>query len=96
LTEISSLERMLLEIRKKSRYALLATMMNACKKPKTKYEVYLKLGLKYTTYAQLKSLLATALKLKLLEKKDSQYVTTEKGKTYAKKFRRLLKLLQEE
>jgi predicted transcriptional regulator len=87
-------EKVLLNIKRHSRYALMAFMLETCKEPKAKFDIYCTRP-KELSYKLLDELLTQALKLKLLKQKDDKYSTTLKGKELIKKFEELLKFLKE-
>ena len=88
-------ERILLNLKKHSRYSLLALILKTCRQPKAKSDLY------YTRprmfhYGLLGDLLTQATKLKLLEiDKDQKYHTTAKGNEFVKRYEALLKFLKE-
>jgi len=86
-----SLEARLMEIKYASRYVLLAELLEKCKEPVTKSELFYELK---TSYSQYRRLLRFALQKGLLEKQDSTYYVTSKGLQYIKKLNELLSILE--
>jgi len=86
-----SLEARLMEIKYASRYVLLAELLEKCKEPITKSELFYELK---TSYSQYRRLLRFALQKGLLKKQDSTYHITSKGLQYIKKLNELLSILE--
>lgn len=87
-------EKILLQIKKHSRYYHLAEILKICRKqPKTPTQIFLPLHNKLT-YKILKEVLQVASKAKLIEETEKGYITTRKGELYIRRFKNLLKLLE--
>jgi predicted transcriptional regulator len=87
-------EKLLLGIKRHSRYSLLALILKACKEPKAKSDLYFTRPRMFH-YGLLGDLLEQATKLKLLETdKDKRYYTTSKGEEFIKRFEELLGFLK--
>jgi predicted transcriptional regulator len=87
-------EKLLLGIKRHSRYSLLALILKACKEPKAKSDLYFTRPRMFH-YGLLGDLLEQATKLKLLEiDKNGKYHTTAKGNEYIRLYTALLKFLK--
>ena len=89
-------ERILLGIKRHSRYSLLALILKTCREPKLKSDLYYTRPRMYH-YTLLGELLNQAVKLKLLEQQNNgKYHTTKKGILFIRKLEELLDFLKTE
>jgi len=84
-------EKTILEIRGRTRYGLIASILKSCREPKTKSDLFFEVRL---TYKLLAAVLGLCLKAKLLSENNGKYETTLKGNKFLKQFRGLLDLLK--
>ncbi len=85
-------EKLVLQIKKHTRYAHLAQILKICRQSKTKMEIYQQV-VKMITYPMLTRLLEIATQHKLVRKQGGLYQTTRKGEKYIKTFNEILRLL---
>lgn len=88
------MEKTLLGVKHYSRYALISLVLNTCKEPKTKADLYWTRPKQYS-YKLLDQLIGRCVKLGLLAETDEKYHTTLKGTEYMYRFETLLKFLEE-
>lgn len=84
-------EKTVLEIRGRTRYGLIASILESCREPKTKSDLFYEVRLSYKV---LDAVLGLCLKAKLLSENNGKYKTTLKGNKFLKQFRGLLDLLR--
>jgi len=84
-------EKTVLEIRGRTRYGLIASILKSCREPKTKTDIFYEDRL---SYRLLGTVLGLCLKAKLLSENNGKYKTTLKGNKFLKQFRGLLDLLK--
>jgi len=84
-------EKTILEIRGRTRYGLIASILESCREPKTKSDLFYEARLNYKV---LDAVLGLCLKAKLLSENSGKYKTTLKGNEFLKQFRGLLDLLK--
>jgi len=83
-------EKTILEIRGRTRYGLIASILTSCGEPKTKTDIFYEARL---SYRLLGTVLGLCLKAKLLMENNGKYKTTLKGNKFLEQFRGLLDLL---
>lgn len=88
---IAEFEQAILEIKRKTRLTLIATVLEHCENPKSKSSLFYELR---CTYKVLNPILKKAVKSKLVIENNGMFQTTTKGREYLTKFEELLSLLQ--
>ena len=84
-------EKTILKIGGRTRYGLIASILNSCEEPKTKTDIFYEAHL---TYKLLGTVLGFCLEARLLSENNGKYETTLKGNKFLKQFRGLLDLLK--
>jgi len=84
-------EKTILKIGGRTRYGLIASILNSCREPKTKTDIFYEVRL---SYRLLVTVLGFCLKTKLLSENNGKYKTTLKGNKFLEQFRGLLDLLK--
>jgi predicted transcriptional regulator len=84
-------EKTILKIRGRTRHGLIASMLESCREPKLKTDLFYETRIPYRL---LGTILGFCLETKLLSENNRRYETTQKGSKFLKQFRGLLDLLK--
>ena len=84
-------EKTILKIRGRTRYGLIASMLESCREPKMKTELMYEFRI---SHKLLETVLGFCLETRPLSENNRRYETTQKGNKFLKQFRGLLDLLK--
>ena len=84
-------EKTILKIKGRTRYGLIASILESCREPATKTDLFYETRI---SYRLLVTVLGFCLETRLLSENNGKYETTLKGNKFLKQFRGLLDLLK--
>lgn len=90
---IKQKEKTILEIKKNTRFGLIASILEKCHEPTTKSQLFFNTH-NTLTYKIINQVVEQTLKAKLLKQQNNTYTTTRKGNRFIKQFKELLELLE--